>query len=154
MSLLDFAKNELNLAGVGSPEADYGGALNGAVLELIEVFCEQGHSGGSAPMVRSMFNKLADWKPLTPLTGADTEWNEVGTGVYQNNRCSSVFKNPELGAYDIDAFVLTDEDGCRYTSFASREPVTFPYTPKTTVLNFEESTARIATKPNSTAQGD
>jgi len=41
------------------------------VLELLEVFGEQGHSGFSAPICISMFRQLAMFEPLGPLTGAD-----------------------------------------------------------------------------------
>lgn len=103
------------------------------VLELLEVFSKQGHSGFSASYCRDMFQKLAAYEPLVPLSGADDEWNDVGgiSGypILQNNRCSHVFK--ENGrAYDIDGVVFEEPDGCRFTGFHSRVTVQFPYTPK------------------------
>ena len=53
------------------------------VLELLEVFARQGHSGFSAPYAIETFRKLALHEPLVPLSGADDEWNEVGDGVFQ-----------------------------------------------------------------------
>ena len=43
------------------------------VLELLEVFGNQGHSGSSAPYVLGLFQRLADFKPLGQLTGEDDE---------------------------------------------------------------------------------
>jgi hypothetical protein len=112
------------------------------VLKLLDVFDGEGHSGSSAPCAISMFEKLAKFEPLIPLQGTDDEWNEVSEGVFQNNRCSHVFKSEkEFGgqAYDLDAVVFwewyVDTDGERskthFTSSDSRQPITFPYTPKT-----------------------
>lgn len=112
------------------------------VMKLLSVFEGGGHSGSSAPYAISMFEKLAKFEPLIPLQGTDDEWNEIGNGVLQNNRCSHVFKDPTRfngQAYDIDAIVFWEwfihEDGERskshFTSRESCQPITFPYTPKT-----------------------
>lgn len=103
------------------------------VLELLEVFSRQGHSGFSAPYAVDVFRKLAMHEPLVPLSGADDEWNEVGEGVFQNNRCSHVFKDKDRfngQAYDINGRIFREPDGACYTSGDSCVPVTFPYTPK------------------------
>lgn len=118
------------------------------VMALLDVFDGEGHSGSSAPYAINMFKKLASFEPLTPLTGEDWEWNCIqddrtdGKTVYQNKRCSRVFKQADRfdgQAYDIDAIVFydwhTDENGEKYKSFyTSRDscvPITFPYTPTT-----------------------
>lgn len=108
------------------------------VLKLLDAFADEGHSGFSAPYAINLFKTLASFEPIVPLTGEDFEWNEVGTGMYQNNRCSRVFKD-ENGAYDIEGIVFydvyEDDEGIKrksyYTNKYSRVPVTFPYTPKT-----------------------
>ena len=130
-NLIKHARHELELAGAFDKEKDfYGGMTGGAVMELIKVFSGQGHSGMSASIVRNLFNKVANYEPLLGLTGEDDEWNEVGKGVFQNKRCSRVFKeNGE--AYDIDGKVFVEAGGASYTNGDSRTPVTFPYTPKT-----------------------
>lgn len=114
------------------------------VLKLIEMFSEEGHSGSTAPYTINMFKKLASFKPLTPLTGADDEWVRHDYGVepsYQNKRLSSVFKDANGEAYNIDGKVFWEwampYDGREpmepyksyYTCRESRMPVTFPYTP-------------------------
>ena len=100
---------------------------------LLSVFGDEGHSGSSAPYAVGLFRKLALFEPLGPLTGEDWEWVEVRDGVFQNIRCSRVFK--ENGqAYDVEGKVFEEPDGARYTSRDSRINVTFPYTPKTEVV--------------------
>lgn len=127
MSLIEHAKIELEAAGFFDDEL-YEGMLAEALLELMEVFAKQGHSGMSASIVRSAFHKLANYEPLCPLTGEDDEWNEVDDDLWQNKRCSRVFKTSE-GAYDTDGKVFREPNGVCYTSKDSRVPVTFPYTP-------------------------
>jgi len=96
------------------------------VLELLDAFNGHGHSGSSAPYAISLFAKLAAFEPISPLTGADDEWNEVGEGVFQNNRDSEVFKeNGE--AYWIFGKIFKDKNGCTYTSKDSNVPVVFPW---------------------------
>ena len=53
--LINHAERELKLAGIHEKDADYGGALYNAVMELVRVFSNQGHSGGSAGRVISLF---------------------------------------------------------------------------------------------------
>lgn len=138
MALLKWAEKELALAGYpdGLPDDDMNKWLRDGVLKLLSAFCEEGHSGSSAPFAVSLFTRLASWKPLSPLTGEDGEWNEVGTGVWQNNRAPNVFKEAD-GAYWSDGIVFWEwwenpETGERsksyFTSRDSRVPITFPFT--------------------------
>lgn len=112
------------------------------VLKLLDVFHEEGHSGSSALYAIRLFSMLAKFEPLVPLTGEDWEWNEVGSDMWQNKRCSHVFKDANRfdgQAYDINGIVFydyhTDEDGNKaksyFTSGDSAKPITFPYTPTT-----------------------
>ena len=113
--LVEHAKRELELAGLFDKDSDYGGMIADAVLELIQVFSDQGHSGCSANMTTSLFNKLAQYKPLIPLTYDDDEWNESRDGDpehYQNNRNSAVFKDAKDGTpYYVDAYTKRTPDG-------------------------------------------
>ena len=111
-NLIEHAKKELELAGMMSEDSDYNGMLGKAALELIEVFSQQGHSGCSAGMTVSLFRKLADFKPLAPLTLLDDEWNEVGHETFQNRRNSSVFKDAQVSkAYYISAYTKKTQTG-------------------------------------------
>lgn len=136
-NLKHHAEVELKAAGLYDKDSNYGGLLPEAVMELIEVFAKQGHSGGSAMLVVDMFTKLAKFEPLVPLTGQDDEWMEVGDGVFQNKRCSHVFKQHDRfdgQAYDINGKVFKDLDGSCWTNADSRVPVIFPYTPKSEIV--------------------
>lgn len=137
MSLLEHARTELQIAGLFDPDSDYGGMLGEAVMRLMETFSGEGHSGFSAGMAIGIFEKLARYEPLTPLTGADDEWVEVAeeqlsptetAPLFQNKRCSRVFKAGG-NAWDIDGRIFREPSGICFTSRDSRVPVTFPYTP-------------------------
>ena len=134
--MTDWAKRELDLAGYGEDQEEGPNTwLRENVLELLEVFSGQGHSGSSAPFAIELFYNLARWKPLTPLTGEDDEWIEVGDGVFQNRRASSVFKENGQARW-IDGIVFwewfqDEETGEQFKSyFTSRDssvPISFPF---------------------------
>lgn len=157
MGLIEHAKTELEIAGLFEKEGDfYEGMTGKAVMELIETFSKQGHSGMSAPIVADIFRRLANYEPLGPITGKDEEWNDVGhysgsgRELYQNKRCSGLFKEGKDGqAYYIDAIIKRDQKGICWSGRAwlSEEDYkegdrskmvdkigyvkSFPFTPKT-----------------------
>lgn len=138
MNLIDHAKKEFEIAGWPG-ECEMQQMVCDNLLELLEVFSKQGHSGSSAPYVLTHFEKLARHETITPLTGEDSEWMEVGEDLFQNVRESSVFKSNEGEAYWIDGRIFRDPEGCCYTSADSRVPVTFPWTkPKPEYVDVEE----------------
>lgn len=141
MSLVDYANRELDIIGLGTGDStgeslDY--SLREHILRIIHEFSEEGHSGTSASYAISIITRLLKFKPLSPLTGEDNEWNEVGDGVYQNRRASNVFKNKDGQAYWSDGIVFwewyTPEDGgepfkAYFTSKDSRVMIeSFPWT--------------------------
>lgn len=127
MTLMEHARQELQFLRTGDSMNE---KMATDILTIVREFSKQGHSGFSANYAINALEKLLRYQPLRPLTGEDSEWVEVGSGVYQNNRCSRVFK--ENGrAYDIEGRVFEEPDGCCFTSKDSHVDVTFPYTPKT-----------------------
>jgi hypothetical protein len=140
-NMLTWAEAELKLAGydINDPEDGPNRWLAEGTLELLKVFVEQGHSGMSAPYAVALFEKLAMWKPISPLTGADDEWMKVGESVWQNRRNSAVFKGKDGRAYWLYGRVFWSwfshpdiDDGkphksC-YTSRDSRVFIEFPWT--------------------------
>lgn len=135
MTLVEHAERELALAGVAGDDG-YDGMLYEAVLEIVKKFADQGHSGFSASMTVGMLDKLLRYEPLTPLSGEDDEWMEVGEGVYQNFRASHVFKESDGTAYDIHAVIVRDPHGGTWGT-RSRDPIEFPYTPEQTVVDID-----------------
>lgn len=140
-NLLSYAESELDRIGL-TEEDEYNGMMRKHILHMVEEFSKEGHSGFSGRYALDILTKLLDFKPISPLTGEDSEWHDVseysGTISFQNKRCSSIFKEGKDGeAYDIDGKVFwewyRDENGdthkSYYTCRDSRVPVTFPYTP-------------------------
>ena len=135
-----FAREEFRAAGWSDENGDIKDEMQAmicaGVLDLLNVFERQGHSGFSAPYMINLFTKLANFKPIAPITGEDWEWTDVMNGLHQNKRCSSVFKDKD-GAWDIDGKVFwewnVDEEGKPYKSYYTNggchTPVTFPYIP-------------------------
>lgn len=140
MEFLEFCRYEIERAGLFSEDGDfYGGRTGKALMELCEVFSKQEHSGMSAGLVAGLFKRLAEWKPISPLTGDEDEWIEITDNLYQNKRCPSVFKEGKMGkAYQADYYVFVDKDGFSYTNKDSRKYIEFPYTPKNEVV-YKES---------------
>lgn len=125
-----YAEEELRRAGWFDPDAFYGDMVAKAVLRSVRVFSIEGHSGMSAGLVSSITKTVCMFRPLTPLTGDDDEWNEVGDGVLQNRRMSSVFKNPDGRAYWIAGRIFREPSGATYTNSDSRVDVEFPWLPR------------------------
>lgn len=108
-NLVDHAEAELKNAGLFDKDSDYDGMLGKAVLELMKVFSKQGHSGYSAHLTLDLFDKLANFSNLTPITDNPEEWMEVtdkgpdGKGMWQNKRNPSMFsKDGGKTYYDVD----------------------------------------------------
>jgi hypothetical protein len=124
MSLIHHAKTELEIAGLFDKDSDYDGMIGEAVMQLIEVFDKQNHSGMSASYVSSIFNKLASFEPLIGITGKDEEWGDVrdlddGNPWYQNKRCPALFKDGQDGKpYYLDAIIKRDQNGICWSGLA------------------------------------
>jgi len=137
-NLVAFAKREFLVLGCKKIEEEEEGPnkrIKQDVIELLNIFSKQGHSGFSAPCCLDIFNKLARFEPLSPLTGKEAEWNEIGDNYYQNNRCARVFKRDDV-AYDSEGRIFRDFTGC-YTNINSRVEITFPYTPKREYIDMD-----------------
>lgn len=141
-NLLTHAKHELDLIGMTADSTDEMNVMmRKHILHMMNEFANEGHSGFSASYAINILTKLLDFKPLSPLTGADDEWTNVREygpePHWQNKRKSSVFKDADGTCYDIDGKVFWEwcmpyEEGEKpyksyYTSRDSRVPVTFPY---------------------------
>ena len=153
MNLIEHAKNELDYAGLFDNDSDYNGEIGKAVMELIETFSNQEHSGASASIVCSIFNQLAQYKPLGGITGDQDEWSDVSNNIFQNKRLGSVFKQSDIHnckPYYLDAIswrivengstwngTAITRDGIKITS---RQLIkSFPFIPKTFIIDVNDN---------------
>lgn len=87
------------------------------ILALIEKIGNSGQSGGSMPYVSSAVadtvQKLCMFEPITPIYGTDDEWIDVSDmadePMWQNRRCSALFKDIEGQVSYVDALVKCTE---------------------------------------------
>lgn len=96
--------------------------LQESALELLFVFSQQGHSGGTAADLLALFNRLAEQEALTPITDNPAEWEDMsgpaGCPFWQNKR-SSRFFSTDAGKTYFD---------CDNTNGQRNEPITsHPY---------------------------
>jgi hypothetical protein len=113
-NLVAHAELELREAGWFKKDEEggvYDGMIGTAVLELVQKFAEQGHSGNSAGIVVALFRRVATYQLLNPLRNPmeTGEYMEVGhlsndhKPVYQSTRKSSLFSDDDGKTwYDID----------------------------------------------------
>jgi len=73
-NLYQHALTELKLAGLLDKDSDYNGMLGEAVLDIVEIFAKQGHSGFSAAMTVQLLEKLLRYEALTEITNNPEEW--------------------------------------------------------------------------------
>lgn len=133
MAMVEYAQDELKRAGWFDKDSDYAGLVGPAVIEMMKQFAEEGHSGGSAHLVLHIFERLARYRPLTPLDNPmkasefiDHTSISGGQLTYQSTRLSSLFS--EDGGkkwYDIDRRVPRWKRWLRIR----RSYITFPYMP-------------------------
>ena len=133
-NLVEFAKTELDriLQKCEDEESiKMQTVMNNDILNIIELFSNQGHSGFSASYALNILTRLLKFNPIAPLTGEDDEWVKLDYNddtMYQNKRCSGVFKNSNNQAYYIDGKVFSNDNGHTwYTNKDSRIFIEFPF---------------------------
>lgn len=124
-NLVKHAQEELKLAGLFDKDSDYDGMIGEAVLELVKVFSKQGHSGFSASWTLDVFNKVANYKPLTPIGKSKDEWMNVSDmstdPMWQNKRRGTTFsRDGGKTWYDIDDPKLNNGDTWVKTRLSQR----------------------------------
>lgn len=128
-NLTEWAQRELDLLNKDGDEMQ--ALMNKNIMDILNLFSDQGHSGFSAGYLISALRRLMQWKPLLPLTGEDDEWRECSNGLEQNIRCSAVFRENKDNstAHYIEGKIFSDNGGITwFTRKESHIPVTFPYT--------------------------
>ena len=117
MGLLEHAKRELKLAGydisdkgcdMHDDKEPFTGYLNYCArnaYELIETLYKAEHSGMSIGITLEIFNKLAKWETLTPLTNNPDEWCKLEgceDGDWQSKRNPSCFTRDFKTYWNVD----------------------------------------------------
>ena len=150
-NLLKHAERELKLIGYDGKD-EYNNMAKAAIMELLTTFANQGHSGFSANYIVNLFNKLAKYETLSPLTGNDDEWNDVSDmsgdrkTLFQNNRDGRVFKNDD-GVFFTEAIIWTESGESSYTNKDSNRYIkSFPFTPKTFYVKVDKDKNIIDTE--------
>lgn len=156
-NLLEWAKNEVKLAKAYDTNPDdfgYYSACVDSALKAYKSLTKDGHSGMSIGITKSLLNALIDGRPLTPLTGEDSEWvvsyqtKDQDSITMQNNRMSSVFKtiytDGRVKYSDINRCVCVSIETGSTFSFGmvndlldEKYPITFPYIPSGTPYRAE-----------------
>lgn len=107
-NLVRHAEREMRLAGLYDDDADYGGMIPEAVLNVVRTFAADGHSGGSAMIVMHILEKVLRFEPLTPITSDPEQWNAVadlddGGEMWQSKRDPRLFSDDgALTWYSVD----------------------------------------------------
>lgn len=150
-----FAKRELDILAATVPFAIVTPFAK-EILALCEAFGKSGQSGGSAPYtaaaITQALKKLLLQDPLCDVTGHDDEWVDItdrngGEPMWQNSRCSGLFKYSDGKCSYVDAIVWKgEEDHDKFTGrvyvddksfelIGSSQYVRFPFKPKTFYLD-------------------
>lgn len=112
-----FAKRELDILEATTPDSIITPFAK-EILALCEAFGKSGQSGGSAPYTASAISqavkKLMLQEPICDVTGHESEWVDVaqdmGKTMWQNSRCSGLFKYSDGKLSYIDAIVWKGEE--------------------------------------------
>lgn len=133
-------KSELD-ASENKEDAEYGIMCYKSALKAFKSLMEDGHSGYSIEITKSILNRLIDGKCLTAITDTPDIWEEINDNKYQCVRLFSLFKEIDdegkIKYKDIARMETVDVDNPEkkhYDPFAEKMinflfPVTMPYLP-------------------------
>ncbi len=145
-----FAAQELGILAATVPDAIITPFAK-EILALCEAFGRSGQSGGSAPYTASAISqavkKLMLQEPICDVTGHESEWvdvsSDMGKPMWQNIRCSALFKYENGKCSYVDAIVWKGErehdaftgrvyvDDKNFELIGSSQFIRFPFKPKT-----------------------
>jgi hypothetical protein len=107
-NLVEHAKRELDKIGMTENSDDIDKLGRDGVLELVQVFADQGHSGGSAPWMIGVVEKLLRFEPLSELTDDPEDWIRIHDGIsgepdglWQNRRDGRAFSKDGGRTYTL-----------------------------------------------------
>lgn len=90
---IDISEEGCNPKNSKDPFDGYVNACAKNAIEMLKIFDKEGHSGMSASVTLRIFNALANWKNIDPLTNNPDEWQQLGSkdDDWQNKRNPSCF---------------------------------------------------------------
>ena len=150
MSMIDWAKHEVELACKGDPNDDgvlYAQACFQSALKAFESICNDDLTGFMVSCVRDILVRLLNGKPLTPIEDVPESWHDclfADPKLKQDLQCvrmSSLFKQVHhdgtVRYRDVNRVVCTDQVSSTtwHNGLADRIvdemfPITFPYCPE------------------------
>lgn len=105
--LVAHAQHEFSLLPkpVNEADADLQQFLQDGVLDLLFVLSQQGHSGGTMDDMLSLFNRLANFDNLSPITDNPADWvdmSEVASKPFWQNKRNSKLMSEDGGKSYFD----------------------------------------------------
>ena len=91
-----------------NPKDPFDGYVNSCAknaIEMLKIFDKEGHSGLSASVTLRIFNRLANFKNIDPLTNNPDEWQKLSGWEdvdWQNKRNPSCFTADFKTYHDLD----------------------------------------------------
>ena len=136
-NLTDYAYSQLDKAGLFDLDSDYEGMIGKVVMELIELFSNQGHSGFSASWVTDIFNKLSRFKPIVPIDNPMmleeyrdcSEYMDISKGQFlQSTILSNMFSEDKGKSwYILLPKYNKDKDGNSFCTYYRKYIEKFPF---------------------------
>ena len=108
------------------------------VRNIVDKFCEDGHSGGSANVTAMALSEVIKaillQMPIAPVEDDPDSWSEPEPGWEQHKRCGNLLRFEGKAMYN-DAIIFVDEEGSTFTGVAdgvssAQEVMSFPFIPK------------------------
>lgn len=151
MGMTDWAENEVRIVcdklrkDTEDRAQDYELGCYESALKAYKSLCEDGHSGLSFSITKSILNRLMNSQPLTPIEDTEDCWQPVGSydtkRSFQCKRMYSLFKDVcedgTIKFQDIDRIEcvdigsdLTYHSGLVCNVWDQMFPITLPYYPQ------------------------
>lgn len=102
--LIEHAKAELRIIRLENDP------IGNKTIELLEILSQQEHTPGTAMKTLFLFDKLAKWQALTPLTSNKNEWEEITTVSMERQLWQSK-RNPRFFSRDNGKHWYKEEKG-------------------------------------------
>lgn len=148
--MLNWAENEVKIASPNYEASDdgwdYVDACYKSALKAYKSLCNDGHSGLSFSITKSVLERLMNGLPLTPIEDTDDGWELIDSDderqTFQCNRMFSLFKdvytNGEVKYHDNNRIVCVDNDNDNVSYHSGLVnsicndlyPITMPYFPQ------------------------